>query len=236
MSEQENTPTPGASPSASDPESGNDPQRSQPAPPEGASTETSDERQRPPRPQRKSAGNRKGRGGGGEGGSEDSGDDSGSSDDDDSGENNRGGSGNRNNRNRNRRSRKVSEGGRDRGERVQAPSFKVDAKDLKSKAWKIYVAELGEEGIELFDDAQAAKLAQRAFKLAEIFLYHQSAILDRIRTPKESARGEDPPAEEAKASDKTDKTKDADAGATDEDTPEGGPSGSPEDEDRERES
>ena len=73
---------------------------------------------------------------------------------------------------------------------MQAPSFKVDSKDLKAKAWKIYVAELGEEGIELFDDAQAAKLAQRAFKLAEIFLYHETAVVDKLAATKAARKSQ----------------------------------------------
>jgi hypothetical protein len=60
------------------------------------------------------------------------------------------------------------------GDDPRDPSFIPEAGELSRKAWKIYLAELSEEGVELFDDASAGKLVQRSFKLAEIFLRYQS--------------------------------------------------------------
>ncbi len=45
---------------------------------------------------------------------------------------------------------------------------------LADCAWKIYLAEISEEGVTLVDDAAAKDLAKRCFRLATIFLDEQS--------------------------------------------------------------
>ena len=45
--------------------------------------------------------------------------------------------------------------------------------DLCRKAWDIYLAEVSEEGVELFPDNDARELARRSFRLAEIFLQEE---------------------------------------------------------------
>ena len=47
------------------------------------------------------------------------------------------------------------------------------------KAWDIYLAEVSEEGVELFPDNDARELARRSFRLAEIFLQEEL----RVRRP-----------------------------------------------------
>ena len=45
--------------------------------------------------------------------------------------------------------------------------------DLCKKAWEVYLAEVSEEGVELFPDNDARELARRSFRLAEIFLLEE---------------------------------------------------------------
>jgi hypothetical protein len=45
--------------------------------------------------------------------------------------------------------------------------------ELCKKAWDIYLAEVSEEGVELFPDNDARELARRSFRLAEIFLQEE---------------------------------------------------------------
>lgn len=58
-----------------------------------------------------------------------------------------------------------------------APRAKMDPEMLSNKAWKIFLAEVSEEGIALIGDSDARELARRCFRLAEIFLEEQSRRL-----------------------------------------------------------
>jgi hypothetical protein len=51
---------------------------------------------------------------------------------------------------------------------------RVDADQLAKFAWKIYLAEVSEEGVALIGDSDARELSRRCFKLAEIFLEEQA--------------------------------------------------------------
>lgn len=51
---------------------------------------------------------------------------------------------------------------------------KHDRKEVAKMAWKIYLAEISEEGVALVDDQHARELSKRCFRLAEIFLDEQS--------------------------------------------------------------
>lgn len=53
------------------------------------------------------------------------------------------------------------------------PRVKVDAEQLAKFAWKIYLAEVSEEGVALLGDNDARELSRRCFRLAEIFLEEQ---------------------------------------------------------------
>jgi hypothetical protein len=55
----------------------------------------------------------------------------------------------------------------------QAPRPKIDADLLAKKAWKIYLAEVSEEGVALIGDNDAKDLSRRCFRLAEIFIEEQ---------------------------------------------------------------
>jgi hypothetical protein len=49
----------------------------------------------------------------------------------------------------------------------------LDAREISDKAWQLFAAELREEGVTFVDDADAEKLTNRCFKLAEIFVRHR---------------------------------------------------------------
>jgi hypothetical protein len=51
---------------------------------------------------------------------------------------------------------------------------KIDPEALTNKAWKIYLAEVSEEGVALISDQDARELARRCFRLAEIFIEEQA--------------------------------------------------------------
>jgi len=51
-----------------------------------------------------------------------------------------------------------------------ASKHRVDPGALTKAAWKIYLAEISEEGVSLVGDQDARELARRCFRLAEIFL------------------------------------------------------------------
>ena len=57
----------------------------------------------------------------------------------------------------------------------QAPQrAKIDPELLTKMAWKIYLAEVSEEGVALIGDNDAKDLSRRCFRLAEIFIEEQS--------------------------------------------------------------
>lgn len=51
---------------------------------------------------------------------------------------------------------------------------KIDPALLTKMAWKIYLAEVSEEGVALIGDNDAKDLSRRCFRLAEIFIEEQS--------------------------------------------------------------
>ncbi|MES2440341.1 MAG: hypothetical protein V4584_14830 [Verrucomicrobiota bacterium] len=55
----------------------------------------------------------------------------------------------------------------------QPPRAKVDPELLTKMAWKIYLAEVSEEGVALIGDNDAKDLSRRCFRLAEIFVEEQ---------------------------------------------------------------
>ena len=59
-------------------------------------------------------------------------------------------------------------------QRPQQPRLKLDTELLAKFAWKIYLAEVSEEGVALVSDSDAKELTRRCFRLAEIFLEEQS--------------------------------------------------------------
>ena len=61
-----------------------------------------------------------------------------------------------------------------RPHQVHAPRQRPDPELVAKYAWKIYLAEVSEEGVALIGDHDAKDLARRCFRLAEIFLEEQS--------------------------------------------------------------
>lgn len=61
----------------------------------------------------------------------------------------------------------------DRQRREAEDRARMPIDDLCRKAWDIYLAEVSEEGVELFPDNDARELARRSFRLAEIFLQEE---------------------------------------------------------------
>jgi hypothetical protein len=56
----------------------------------------------------------------------------------------------------------------------QPQRLKIDPELLTKMAWKIYLAEISEEGVALIGDNDAKELSRRCFRLAEIFIEEQS--------------------------------------------------------------
>jgi hypothetical protein len=54
-----------------------------------------------------------------------------------------------------------------------APRAKLDPELVTKMAWKIYLAEVSEEGVALIGDNDAKDLSRRCFRLAEIFIEEQ---------------------------------------------------------------
>lgn len=63
---------------------------------------------------------------------------------------------------------------RPRPQAHQPPRPKIDPELLTKMAWKIYLAEVSEEGVALIGDNDAKDLSRRCFRLAEIFIEEQT--------------------------------------------------------------
>lgn len=74
---------------------------------------------------------------------------------------------------RQRREEETRKRDQDRQRREAEDRAKLPVEDLCKKAWDIYLAEVSEEGVELFPDNDARELARRSFRLAEIFLQEE---------------------------------------------------------------
>ena len=56
------------------------------------------------------------------------------------------------------------------GPQPNTPGSKPDREKVAKNAWKIFLAEVSEEGVALIGDNDARELARRCFRLSEIFL------------------------------------------------------------------
>jgi hypothetical protein len=65
-------------------------------------------------------------------------------------------------------------GDADESQRPQQSRVKIDTELLAKFAWKIFLAEVSEEGVALVTDSDAKEITRRCFRLAEIFLEEQS--------------------------------------------------------------
>ena len=66
--------------------------------------------------------------------------------------------------------------------------IKVDPKDVSKKAWKIFLAEVAEDGLGLITDKDAKEMAKRSFRVAELFLEEDA----RRRPEEKSSRASTP--------------------------------------------
>jgi len=79
------------------------------------------------------------------------------------------------NKRKRRRRNKKGNGSEDRQLMQDAASFKqLDSKKVASRAWKMFLAEVSEEGLALMDDQTAREAARRAFRCAEFFMMEES--------------------------------------------------------------
>ena len=81
----------------------------------------------------------------------------------------------RRNRNRNRRQNDDRQE-EPRGAQDNAPAVnkKIDAGKLAKRAWKIFLAEVTEEGLALMDDNTSREAAKRSFRVAEFFMQEEA--------------------------------------------------------------
>ncbi len=93
---------------------------------------------------------------------------------------------NANNNRRGRRGRKANEPNPNQSQVKQKP-IRLDAKAVSKKAWKIFLAEVGEEGLALIGDKEGKELTKRSFRLSEIF---QEEEQRRIKLAKKKANPE----------------------------------------------
>lgn len=81
-----------------------------------------------------------------------------------------GGEGNKRNKRRRNRNRN---GKGDSFSPLLSNEIKVDQEELASKAWKIFLGEVNEDGLALMDDNSTREVAKRSFRVAEIFLQEE---------------------------------------------------------------
>ncbi len=88
------------------------------------------------------------------------------------------------NRGRGRRGRKTGEPNQNQ---AQQKPVKLNAKAVSKKAWKIFLAEVGEEGLALIGDKEAKELTKRSFRLGEIFQEEEQrrVSLSKVKKVKE---------------------------------------------------
>lgn len=80
-------------------------------------------------------------------------------------------------------STKPARRGRGRQGKPQAdgPKVKLDGKTVAKRAWKIFLGEVGEEGLALIGDKDARELARRSLKIAEIYSQEEAAICKKSK-------------------------------------------------------
>lgn len=111
------------------------------------------------------------------------------------------------NKRKRRRRNKKGGGSEDRQPMQDAASLKqLDCKKVASRAWKMFLAEVSEEGLALMDDQTAREAARRAFRCAGCFMMEEArrkhaqkgALQQQEKTssPEEERDSEEDPGEE----------------------------------------
>lgn len=62
--------------------------------------------------------------------------------------------------------------------------IKLDEKKVANRAWKIFLGEVGEEGLALITDKDARELARRSLKIAEIYSREEEMLLQQAQANK----------------------------------------------------
>ncbi len=77
------------------------------------------------------------------------------------------------------------ERGRGRGRQGKAqadePKVKLDDKKVAKRAWKIFLGEVGEEGLALIADKDAREMARRSLRVAEIYSREEAALYKKAK-------------------------------------------------------
>ena len=79
------------------------------------------------------------------------------------------------------------EGGRGRGRGRQGkaqgdePKVELDDKKVAKRAWKIFLGEVGEEGLALIADKDAREMARRSLRVAEIYSREEAALYKKAK-------------------------------------------------------
>ena len=73
--------------------------------------------------------------------------------------------------------------GRGRQGKSQAdePKVKLDDKKVAKRAWKIFLGEVGEEGLALIADKDAREMARRSLRVAEIYSREEAALYKKAK-------------------------------------------------------
>lgn len=101
-----------------------------------------------------------------------------------------------NKRKRRRRNKKGNGGGGEDRQPAQDNTFAskhLDGKKVAARAWKMFLAEVSEEGLALMDDQTAREAARRAFRCAEFFMMEE---VRRKNIQKSSAQQDKPLAQD----------------------------------------
>ena len=73
--------------------------------------------------------------------------------------------------------------GRGRQGKTQAdePKVELDDKKVAKRAWKIFLGEVGEEGLALIADKDAREMARRSLRVAEIYSREEAALYKKAK-------------------------------------------------------
>ena len=58
---------------------------------------------------------------------------------------------------------------------------KLDDKKVAQRAWKIFLGEVGEEGLALIADKDARELARRSLRVAEIYSQEEATLYKKSK-------------------------------------------------------
>jgi len=71
--------------------------------------------------------------------------------------------------------------GRQSKSQVDEAKVKLDDKKVAKRAWKIFLGEVGEEGLALIADKDAREMARRSLRVAEIYSREEAALYKKAK-------------------------------------------------------